>query len=111
VGDTIREFSDENATIIVGSVFDAEMADQLRVTVVATGLQNQSIKTGPRSVIDNTARKNNGTIDYKSLDNQPAITRRKTSVKSGSAAQKLDVQVDPEMDFLDVPAFLRKQAD
>jgi cell division protein FtsZ len=111
VGDTIREFSDENATIIVGSVFDAEMADQLRVTVVATGLQNQSIKTGPRSVIDNTARKNNGAIDYKSLDNQPAITRRKTSVKSGSAAQKLDVQVDPEMDFLDVPAFLRKQAD
>lgn len=111
VGDTIREFSDENATIIVGSVFDAEMADQLRVTVVATGLQNQSVKTGPRSVIDNTARKNNGAIDYKSLDNQPAITRRKTSVKSGSAAQKLDVQVDPEMDFLDVPAFLRKQAD
>jgi cell division protein FtsZ len=111
VGDTIREFSDEDATIIVGSVFDAEMADQLRVTVVATGLQNQSIKTGPRSVIDNTARKNNGAIDYKSLDNQPAITRRKTSVKSGSAAQKLDVQVDPEMDFLDVPAFLRKQAD
>ena len=111
VGDTIREFSDENATIIVGSVFDAEMADQLRVTVVATGLQNQSVKTGPRGVIDNTARKNNGAIDYKSLDNQPAITRRKTSVKSGSAAQKLDVQVDPEMDFLDVPAFLRKQAD
>ena len=111
VGDTIREFSDENATIIVGSVFDAEMADQLRVTVVATGLQNQSVKTGPRSVIDNTARKNNGAIDYKSLDNQPAITRRKTSVKNGSAAQKLDVQVDPEMDFLDVPAFLRKQAD
>ncbi|MDE0841778.1 MAG: cell division protein FtsZ [Porticoccaceae bacterium] len=111
VGNTIREFSDENATIIVGSVFDTEMADQLRVTVVATGLQNQSVKSGPRSVIDNTVRKNNGAIDYARLDNQPAITRRKTSVKSGSAAQKLDMQVDPEMDFLDVPAFLRKQAD
>ena len=39
VGNTIREFADEDATIIVGSVFDPEMNDQLRVTVVATGLR------------------------------------------------------------------------
>ena len=51
VGKIIREFSDENATIIVGSVFDTEMVDKLRVTVVATGLQTASLKSGPRSCL------------------------------------------------------------
>ena len=110
VGKIIREFSDENATIIVGSVFDTEMVDKLRVTVVATGLQMASVKSGPRSVIDNTARKTGKIPDYSRLE-QPAITRRGKSAKSGAVAQRLDMQVDSELDFLDVPAFLRKQAD
>ncbi len=110
VGKIIREFSDENATIIVGSVFDTEMVDKLRVTVVATGLQTASLKSGPRSVIDNTVRKSGKTPDYSRLD-QPAITRRGKSAENSAAAQRLDVQVDSDLDFLDVPAFLRKQAD
>ena len=48
VGNTIREFADEDATIIVGSVFDPDLNDQLRVTVVATGLRAPGAKTGPR---------------------------------------------------------------
>ena len=65
VGNTIREFADEDATIIVGSVFDPDMNDQLRVTVVATGLRTPSSKTGPRGVIiDNQPpRKTGGDID------------------------------------------------
>lgn len=115
VGNTIRDFADENATIIVGSVFDPDLTDQLRVTVVATGLGMPGAKTGPKElVIDNTPRKPGGEVDYTTLDNQPAINRSsRRTVQAGSAAvaQKMETQADPEMDYLDVPAFLRRQAD
>tara|TARA_B110000046_G_scaffold80379_1_gene88634 strand:- start:373 stop:1404 length:1032 start_codon:yes stop_codon:yes gene_type:complete len=114
VGNTVREFADEDATIIVGSVFDPELNDQLRVTVVATGLRGPSAKTGPRGVIvDNQPpRKSSGDIDWGRLE-QPTSFRRgpATSNSSSSTARKVDVQSDPELDYLDVPAFLRKQAD
>ena len=112
VGNTIREFADEDATIIVGSVFDPDMNDQLRVTVVATGLRTPSSKTGPRGVIiDNQPpRKTGGDIDWGRLE-QPTSFRRTPSVGDGSAAVKEELQDDPELDYLDVPAFLRKQAD
>ena len=112
VGNTVREFADEDATIIVGSVFDPELNDQLRVTVVATGLRTPSAKTGPRGVvIDNQPpRKMGGDIDYGRLD-QPTSLRRGSSLGGGATARKVQAQDDPELDYLDVPAFLRKQAD
>jgi cell division protein FtsZ len=112
VGNTIREFADEDATIIVGSVFEPEMADQLRVTVVATGLRSPGTKTGPRGVIvDNQPpRKTGGDIDWGRLE-QPTSFRRSPSVGDSSAALKADIEGDSELDYLDVPAFLRKQAD
>ena len=110
VGDTIRSFADEDATIIVGGVFEPDLEDQLRVTVVATGLRGAAMKTGPRGVVDNApVRRASGDIDYGRLD-KPTINRR-TTVSDGSTARKMDVHADPEMDYLDVPAFLRKQAD
>jgi cell division protein FtsZ len=113
VGDTIRSFADEDATIIVGSVFEPELEDQLRVTVVATGLRGVAAKTGPRGVVVDNAparRTASGDIDYGRLD-KPTINRRSTTAADGSTARKMDINADPEMDFLDVPAFLRKQAD
>ena len=84
------------------------------MTVVATGLRGPSAKTGPRGVIvDNQPpRKSSGDIDWGRLE-QPTSFRRgpATSNSSGSTARKVDVQSDPELDYLDVPAFLRKQAD
>ena len=112
VGDTVRSFADEDATIIVGSVFDPGLEDQLRVTVVATGLRGVAAKTGPRGVVDNPPprRSATGDIDYGRLD-KPTINRRTSQVSEGSTARKIDPNADPEMDYLDVPAFLRKQAD
>ena len=111
VGATIREFADEDATIIVGSVFDATLEDQLRVTVVATGLRVSGAKPGLRGVKTGNVplRRASGEIDYTRLD-KPTVNRR-TVISDGSTARKLDMQTDQDMDFLDVPAFLRKQAD
>jgi len=114
VGNTVREFADEDATIIVGSVFDANLDDQMRVTVVATGLRSTSAQSGPRGlVVDNQPpRKAGGDLDYGRLD-QPTINRRTTgsSALGGAAARDMQACTEAEGDYLDVPAFLRKQAD
>jgi cell division protein FtsZ len=116
VGNTVREFADEDATIIVGSVFDPNLEDQLRVTVVATGLRSPAEQSGPRAVIvDNQPpRKVGGDIDYRQLD-RPTINRnpRSSAMHGGSeaTASQLDAQLDSQADYLDVPTFLRKQAD
>ena len=114
VGNTVRDFADEDATIIVGSVFDPEIEDQMRVTVVATGLRSATAQKGPTGVVvDNQPpRTANGGFDYGRLD-QPTVSRRNTVASTGadSTAQKIDQQIEPEGDYLDVPAFLRKQAD
>jgi len=114
VGNTVREFADEDATIIVGSVFDANLDDQMRVTVVATGLRSTSVQSGPRGlVVDNQPpRKAGGDLDYGRLD-QPTINRRSTgsSAVGGSTARDMQACTEAESDYLDVPAFLRKQAD
>jgi cell division protein FtsZ len=110
VGNIIRDFSDEDATVIVGSVFDPELTDSLRVTVVATGLQEPGEKRPPMSVVvDNPPRTSRGEVDYDSLV-KPTVTRRGQGAGQ-STARKMDLHSDPELDYLDVPAFLRKQAD
>jgi cell division protein FtsZ len=106
VGDTIEEFSSDNATIVVGTVIDENMTDELRVTVVATGLGN--MEAAPKKVIDNTVNKADGSVDYKKLD-RPTVMR-------GSNAQPAhqttpDTNNSKDMDYLDIPAFLRRQAD
>ncbi len=108
VGDLVAEFASETATVVVGTVIDPEMTDELRVTVVATGLgAAQAVpEPKPTKVVDNTAtRKADGTPDYSQLD-RPTITRQ-----AGSAARQIDVADRPDMDYLDIPAFLRRQAD
>ena len=110
VGNIIRDFSDEDATVIVGSVFDPELTDQLRVTVVATGLKEPGEKQVPMSVVvDNPPRTAEGNFDYGSLA-QPTVTRRVQGTAQ-STARQMEIKSEPELDYLDVPAFLRKQAD
>jgi cell division protein FtsZ len=104
---TIKAFTAEDATVIVGTVIDEAMSDRLRVTMVATGLgspisRNQSkpltvVKTGtdagPVEV-----------VDYAQLDT-PAVIRRRNRESTIEAMRQSGV------DLLDIPAFLRKQAD
>ncbi|NHN38115.1 cell division protein FtsZ [Pseudomaricurvus alcaniphilus] len=106
VGDTVEEFASADATVVVGTVIDPEMSDELRVTVVATGLGGlvESAKvSATKMVVDNTLR-TTGQPDYAALD-KPTIMRK----AQGNAARKpVD---DKDMEYLDIPAFLRRQAD
>lgn len=105
VGDTIAEFSSDDATIVVGTVIDPELTDELRVTVVATGLgAAQAAKAPTKVVVDNT-RRADGQVDYAALD-------RPTVMRNGSSGQaNVAPSADKDMEYLDIPAFLRRQAD
>ncbi|UAW99012.1 cell division protein FtsZ [Halopseudomonas nanhaiensis] len=110
VGSTVEEFASESATVVVGTVIDPELRDELRVTVVATGLGAKEIK--PVKVVDNTAananarQSNEGSSpNYRDLD-RPTVMRQ-----SGGAAAARSAQTQDDLDYLDIPAFLRRQAD
>jgi cell division protein FtsZ len=108
VGDTVEEFASADATVVVGTVIDPEMSDELRVTVVATGLGGAAVAREPletKVVVDNTSR-TTGKPDYASLD-RPTVMRQ----GSAAVAQKPMAEGKEDMEYLDIPAFLRRQAD
>jgi len=102
VGNTIKAFASENATVVVGTVIDPELNGELRVTVVATGLGHGIDRSEkPKLVVD---RNNSGEVDYEKLS-RPTVMRKKV------AGENYDVEAGGNMDYLDIPAFLRRQAD
>ena len=114
VGEVIEEFASEHATVVVGTVIDPELSDELRVTVVATGLGFKDDSEKPRKVVDNvvapavTVKKVPTTAaDYAELD-KPAHVRQQAAA---TQAPKVDSAKAKDMDYLDIPAFLRRQAD
>lgn len=115
VGSIIEEFASGDATVVVGTVIDPEMTNELRVTVVATGLgiakaaaAAKEVKAAPTKVIDNTRRPATPPVDYAALD-RPAHLR--ANAHSSNAAALAAPLGDKELEYLDIPAFLRRQAD
>ena len=110
VGNTVRDFADDDATVVLGTVIDPELEDELRVTVVATGLGARRISVVRPHLEEPAVRlvPNEGPEgpDYRELDRRPAIHRKAVNV-GGAAAEA----VEPDLDYLDIPAFLRRQAD
>ena len=107
VMETIRSFAAEDATVILGAVYDEDMGDELRVTVVATGLgQPAAIRqTKPQSVVKNGTDNMPVTgVDYAALDAMPAVIRK-------NRASTIEALQQSGVDKYDIPAFLRKQAD
>ncbi|TQV79429.1 cell division protein FtsZ [Exilibacterium tricleocarpae] len=109
VGDTVEEFASNDATVVVGTVIDPEMSEELRVTVVATGLGCPVAETkaaATKMVVDNT-RRANGQPDYSQLDRPTVMRANKTANPPAAEAPP----EDRDMEYLDIPAFLRRQAD
>jgi cell division protein FtsZ len=108
VMNTIRGFAADDATIIFGAVYDEPMGDELRVTVVATGLgQPQVARAAKPKLVQKTGTDNmpvsNG-VDYRVLDAMPAVIRK-------NRASTIEALQANGVDKYDIPAFLRKQAD
>jgi cell division protein FtsZ len=126
VMETISAFAAEDATVIFGAVYDDTMGDELRVTVVATGLgrvkQRPQLVTTPAQVATPHAMLKTGTdnaamgaqpapgmqpsVNYESFET-PAVWRNSRE----TAAARVSALEESGMDRLEIPAFLRKQAD
>ena len=108
VMEIVKACAAESATVILGAVYDEGIEDNLRVTLVATGLgkplSRQQAK--PLIVVQKTGTDNAPAevVDYDALD-QPAVIRRRNRDATIEAMRQSGVEM------LDIPAFLRKQAD
>jgi cell division protein FtsZ len=132
VGDTIQQFASDNATVVIGTVIDPEMSGEIRVTLVATGLAGYDAQQAiPTKVIDNTPAFHHYQKDpyqkeqhtqkerpafaprptsYSQLD-RPTVMRNQPAAQAAPVPQAPKVEVDEDLDYLDIPAFLRRQAD
>jgi len=103
IGAIISTFASEEAIVVMGTAIDEELGNDLRVTVVATGLGSQMSASSDKSMKMVKRNTSTGDVDYDEL-NKPAILRRKASGD--------DLSVDAfDDEMLDIPAFLRRQAD
>ncbi len=108
VMDVIKAFAADSATVITGTVYDDALGDELRVTIVATGLgkAHPRMQMKPLQVVQATGTDGvmaGGNVNYEELD-QPAVIRRNRN-------QTVEAMRNSGVEMLDIPAFLRKQAD
>ena len=109
VGKVVEQISDENANVVIGTVIDPEMSDQICVTVVATGLGDM---LSPKTVVDNGQLNNEAREVFNSAD-APQILRAQ-AIGNTALSQELTGEISntQEMErILNIPAFLRRQAD
>ncbi|NBT43788.1 MAG: cell division protein FtsZ [Gammaproteobacteria bacterium] len=105
VGNVVREFASDDAAVVIGTVIDPDLHDEIRVTVVATGLSGARAASEPTLKI---VPKNTGEIDYTEMARRPAVARKHSQLEPRSEAKK---ERDMDLEYLDIPAFLRRQAD
>lgn len=104
IGSEIEALGQSDANVVIGTVIDPDMENEIRVTLVATGLEPKlAVAEVPPSPF--AEKKADGRIDYKDLA-KPTVMRRSQRMEGGAAAPDYS-----RADYLDIPAFLRKQAD
>jgi cell division protein FtsZ len=128
---TIRRYAAEDAHVIFGTVYDDALGDKLRVTVIATGLSPARRQQAPISVVHSAPMLRTGTDNLPILNqvgnanqgaqmggqmgSQPSHDYTALSTPSvwrtRTAAAKVDALASNGMDEIEIPAFLRKQAD
>jgi len=104
VMNTIKGFTAEEATVIVGQVLDDTMEGSLRVTMVATGLGNPVARQQPKQPMQ---------IIRTGTDDAPMMVggEELPSVMTSRRSRTIQAMSDSGIDTLDIPAFLRRQAD
>ncbi len=116
IGQVVHQFASEDATVVVGTALDMEMQDDVRVTVVATGLNRGALRQSARREEPVIAARPR-IVARTGTDDMPADylqqpSRQNPAARAVAEAPKAKtVQAEPQIDYLDIPAFLRRQAD
>ena len=106
VGAAVRQFAHDEATVVVGTVIDPEMSDEIRVTLVATGLEQKGaeLKAVP------TQEKQTSTLQQIEIE-QPRMVAGGGSTTPYFESAPASTSTKTDSSYLDIPAFLRNQAD
>ncbi|MEZ5504219.1 MAG: cell division protein FtsZ [Halioglobus sp.] len=111
VGETIEEFASEEATVVVGTVIDPNMKEEIKVTVVATGLSGGAVRV-PLQIVEPAVKTAipdlSDETDYSKFDRPPAMRNAQRTAGGQGAASVAGAASE---DYFDIPAFLRRQAD
>jgi cell division protein FtsZ len=104
VGNAITELASADANVVVGTVIDSNMPDgELRVTMVATGIGKEKVVNDPP--VSMIKPESNGEVDYSKLE-RPTVVRKKV------VGDSVEIPADKQsIEYLDIPAFLRRQND
>ncbi|MBR9789717.1 MAG: cell division protein FtsZ [Vibrionaceae bacterium] len=133
VGNTVKAFASDNATVVIGTSLDPDMTDEIRVTVVATGIGNEKkpditlvaggkAKVAPaaqaqpqQQAMATQAEEKPAQTLQPQVQEKPQVTPQPTSTVSSSPASSSQSSAAPKQEkesgYLDIPAFLRRQAD
>lgn len=118
VSSIVTEKASEHATVVVGTALNSELKDELRITVVATGLglndeKKPEVEQKPKKVIDNTLplKRPDGSIDYSQVERSTYIRNAEARAAANKDAETTDDANKKSKDYLDIPSFLRRQAD
>ena len=134
VGNTVKAFASDNATVVIGTSLDPDMTDEIRVTVVATGIGNEkkpdiTLVAGGKAKVAPTPQaqpqqqaaatqaeeKPAQTLQNNQVQEKPQVTPQPTNAVSSSPASSSQSSAAPKQEkesgYLDIPAFLRRQAD
>lgn len=121
VGEVVEEYASDNATVVVGTVIDPDMSEELKVTVVATGLaraqemEAQVVNSDARVVTQSQPTRTVAaptTAGFSDLDTPTVMRNRRTEQQTLPLEQPAGQKTGTDdMEFLDIPAFLRRQAD
>ena len=106
IGSIMHAFASEDADMKIGTAINPEMGDEIKVTVVATGMGVPAAVSTPVKLVQKAAA---GDVNYDVFDKPTVKRQAKQEVRETrfGAQPKNDV----DLDYLDVPAFLRRQAD
>ncbi|MBR9828035.1 MAG: cell division protein FtsZ [Oceanospirillales bacterium] len=116
VGNIVEQYADEDATIVVGTVIDPSLGDNLKVTVVATGLDRA--RAPEMAVVqghaNNGSRKPDGSLNLDEIELPTILRRQREEALVDKPKQDLSGDKSAQKDdygSLDIPTFLRRQAD
>lgn len=126
VGEVVKNFASDGATVVVGTVIDPELRDEVRVTVIVTGLGRKQAAGGFKMAPIDNIKPVEPSLDYNQLD-RPTIIRRQHTAPATAAVASAPAQAAPiaatasqtrtatvteslhDVDYLDIPAFLRRK--
>lgn len=107
VGDVIKGITSDGATVVVGTVIDPEMRDEVRVTIIVTGLGRKQMASGLKMpALESIKPAPETNIDYAQLE-KPAVLRKPVTTVPTKTVSASEISHD--MDYLDIPAFLRRK--